>query len=189
MKYLPSVAGFGSGSGVVLLCVYILMRIIRQLGWINLLDRNLLRPIILLSLTAMFVVVGFRHTSSIFAFGYALSILLIVKRIPINGRISRIICWLGPSTFSVYLLHMPFYFDFPLWEQWISETARTPHWVSQIVLMICIFIAAIVIDAPRRIILFLFDNYVHRRKLICLNDNSRASVIHGGAKDGGSLNK
>ena len=192
MKYLPSVAGFGSGSGVVLLCVYILIRIIKELGWINLLDRNLWRPIILLSITAMFVVAGFRHTSSVFAFGYALSILLIVKRIPINERICRIICWLGPSTFSVYLLHMPFYSDFPLWEQQISEMVRAPHWVSQIVLMICVFIAAIVIDAPRRIILYFFDNYVHRHKLICLDDNSRASgqdqVTHGGA-GGGDFNK
>lgn len=152
MKYLPKVLGFGNCSGVVLLCVYVLTRILKRLGCVNWFGDKWWRLACLFIVSSLFVINGFRHTSSVFAFGYALSILLVVKKLPVHEGLGRIFTWLGPSMFSVYLLHMPFHSCFPRWEQTISEIMGTSHWISQIVLALCVFIACVVIDMPRRIV-------------------------------------
>ena len=151
IPFVPNVKGFGDCSGVVLLCVYCLTRILKRLRYIGFLENHMPLNCLLFVVSGLFVWMGFRHNNSIFAFVYALTGLLIVKRIQIGPRLAKVILLLSPSMFSVYLLHMPFCPHFPTWEEFIRSYCPMPHVLSQFILALIIFVVAIIIDSPRRL--------------------------------------
>ena len=73
-EYIPTIKGFDDLSGVILLCVYILMRFIRRLDFTIWLQSRikLVLSVFVISGTAVFL--GFRQHNSIFAFAFAYSL-------------------------------------------------------------------------------------------------------------------
>jgi len=148
---VPSVLGFGNCSGVVLLCVYCLTRILKRLQYIEWLEKHMFLNCSLFVVSGLFVYMGFRHNNSIFAFAYALSGLLIVKKMDLRENLAKFILFLSPSMFSVYLLHMPFCKYFPGWENSIQTVCHVPHVMAQFVLAVLVFASAVCVDMPRRL--------------------------------------
>lgn len=154
--YIPSVLGFGDSSAVILLCIYIEMRIIRRLQWDEWLSNHLVLLLGMFVVSGFAVFVGLRHMFSIFAFCFTLCMLLLLRKVRLGDKFGRFVVLLGPSMFSVYLLHMPFNGYFPEWERIICSTTHLPHGVSQFILAAIVFFACILIDIPRRVAVFLF---------------------------------
>lgn len=155
-NYLPNVSGFGDNSGLILLCVYVITRIAMRLGWISWFAERRLLIVGVFVVSAIFVACGFRHTHSVFAYGYALAILLLLKGVSINDKMGRCVALLSPSMFSVYLLHLPLREYFAIWERYIFDFTAFPHFVCQMLLAIGVFFAAVAMDIPRRLLLACF---------------------------------
>lgn len=149
--YVPTVSGFGDCSGVILFCVYILIRLIRKLGWSDWLLPRRKMLLAAAAVSGIFVFAGFRHNNSIFAFAFAFSILLLVVGSSWPSFVGRIVAYLAPSMLSVYLLHMPFWARFTEWEAAIRGCLGAPHSVCQFVLALLVFMGAVCLDVPRRL--------------------------------------
>lgn len=157
--YIPTMAGFGDCSGVVLFCVYAETRLMLKIGWIDKINSKVLLIVPLFMISGMFVFMGFRHSNSIFAYLFALNAILLVKRVSIGDRVGRVFRFIAPSMFSVYLLHMPFYSKFANWEMAIYEHTCFPHVVSQFLLAIIVFSCAVILDMPRRFFVMLLFRF------------------------------
>ena len=148
---VPTVFGFGDCSAIVMLCVYVLGRLMKRVGWLDWFSRRVSLLLISFTSSACMVVLGFRHMHSVFAFIFAVSLLLLVRRIPLPGFLVRFFALVGPSMFGVYLLHFPFVDKFSAWEHIIYETVKYPHSVCQFLLALVIFVVAVAFDSLRRI--------------------------------------
>ena len=160
--YVPRIGGFGSSDAVTLLCIYVLTRIIRRLGIPDRLKNHMKWVGLIFVVSGLFVALGFRHCNSVFAFCFAFSSLLIVRKIGVTYRVARVMNAIVPSLFSVYLLHMPFQSYFAGWEQSIYRALPLPHPVCQFLLALLVFVVAIALDMPRRVIVISCEHIRHR---------------------------
>lgn len=154
--YIPSVLGFGDSSVLILLCIYVETRIIRRLKLDEWLSNHFGITLGMFAVSAIAVFWGFRHMFSLFAFVFAMCALLLLRRIRVGDKLGRFIVLVGPSLFSVYLLHMPFNECFPEWERAIFSATHLPHGVSQFILATIVFFTCILIDIPRRVAVLIF---------------------------------
>ncbi len=166
---VPTVSGFGDSSAIVMLCVYVLGRLMKRLGWLDWFSRRVSLLLISFTASVCMVVLGFRHMHSVFAFIFAVSLLLLVRRIPLPGFMVRFFTLIGPSMFGVYLLHFPFVDKFAAWEHSIYEVLRCSHSLCQFILALVIFIGAVTADSLRRCLLTI----IHRIKIRYISASSR----------------
>lgn len=159
-KYIPKIAGFGSSDAIVLLCIYVQMRILVKLGMFDVVVGHDVSLMIAMIISGIFVMFGFRHCNSLFAFVFALSALLLIGRMQISNNIGKVLTFLAPSMFSVYLLHMPFQSSFVVWERWIHAVTSFPHSLCQFLLACFVFVCAVCLDMPRRFVVWLARRYI-----------------------------
>lgn len=177
--YIPTSAGFNDCSGVILLCVYTFTRLMRRLGWTELIGRNVLPLFVMLVISGGIVSCGFRHTNSIFAFVYALAMFLLVIRIPLKGLFEKMCVFLGPSMFSVYLFHVPLSGFFPSWESTIHSYTLFPHAICQLGVAIMVFFVSVVLDMPRRLLvvtIISMEGRIHRAEVTKVGEHIRRQL-------------
>ena len=161
---IPFVRGFESSSGLVLLMIYTVTRILKRINFFDIFEANSIIRNTCFLVSVLMVFYGFRHNSSIFAYIYALGFLSIVLQIKIGKTQSRILGLISPSMFSVYLLHIPWVNYIGIWESMLHNIIPISHSISQILLSIIIFIATIILDIPRRLALIVITKSVHVKK-------------------------
>ena len=151
-QYIPAISGFGDSSALVLLLNYIVIRTMIRLGWIDRISTCGWMLLIIFIVSGFLVFIGFRQMHSIFAFTFVLSAFLLIKYVKLPMR--RALELLSPSFFSIYLLHLPFCRYFPEYEEVIHNITHLPHCFSQFLLAIIVFILALLLDIPRRLLAF-----------------------------------
>lgn len=149
--WVPSVNGFSPFSVLTFLGVYVVSRILSRvevekwkIWWIILAA--------LVSGTACWV--GLCHYNSPFALIFAGSIFLLVRKLEVRARsVERLVGWLGPSMFSVYLLHTNSA-GLGLLRQVESRLMEQGwnYYAMAFVVAGAIFVGGILLDLPRRVI-------------------------------------
>lgn len=147
---LPQTAGLDALGGITLAGVYAGARICRRLK----IDEKLSTKTLLLCLPLLFLLcgIGLADNNSPIAFVLAAAVFILFSRIRIPAFSAKVLEFLGPSMFSVYLIHtnefggrminvLERYFD-----------SIFPHYAFGIVLAaLILFLGAIVLDLPRRL--------------------------------------
>lgn len=147
-ELFPSVVGFGPTGVLTLLAIYVVARFIRQietgrLKW--LLERRWLVLIVVVSAT--FCWIGFYHYNSPFALALAFSTFMLFKGMHIPVWLGNTVNTIGPSMFSVYLLHTS-----GIGYRLIEKMGQFCQWrISCYILsVIVVFTSCIILDLPRR---------------------------------------
>ena len=146
----PQTPGLESYSGLTLLGIYVVVRLLRVSGVLAKL--NLRGELVLAVIGFVFVLAGVSQYNSPFALMLALGVFLLFNRAkPMGG--GKIVNVISPSMFAVYLYHTgPFFGVIRTFEQYLVETCGLPVCVTYLVMALTIFCGAIVLDLPRRII-------------------------------------
>lgn len=105
-ELFPSVVGFGPTGVLTLFAIYAVARFMRQtetgrLKWLS--ERWWL--VLIAVVSAVFCWIGFYHYNSPFALALAFSTFMLFKGMRILAWLGKTVNTLGPSMFSVYLLH------------------------------------------------------------------------------------
>lgn len=146
---LPKAEGLGSYTGLTLLCVYVVGRLCRRLGAKRAPVKWLFVALVpLLVLTA----VGLGEYASPFATGLAMVTFLLFRHTTVPTSLSRVVVYLGPSMFAVYLLHtnsvgISFLIDI---QRALLDTGYVPLYLAFVLSALAIFVASVVIDMLRR---------------------------------------
>ncbi|MGN0834042.1 MAG: hypothetical protein ACI4RD_10415 [Kiritimatiellia bacterium] len=150
-SYVPRTAGLGELSGVVLLAVYALGRLVFACHF-AIRTRQLFLIVIL---AGAVVFAGSRHIFSPFVFAFAYALFEFVRRIKLPRVVARMATLVAPSVFSVYVIHAQFTKPFSRWETYLAEMFS----LSPLVICLCVtlltFVGCVVLDVPRRILAFL----------------------------------
>lgn len=152
-KLLPQTAGIGSFTGLTLLSVYIIGRLCRRFGAEGIpLQWLFLMLVPLLILTA----VGLGEYASPFATGLAMVTFLLFRHTTVPTSLSRVVVYLGPSMFAVYLLHtnnvvLPL---LPTVEDELIDSGSVPVCLATLMTALTVFLLATGVDVLRRFICF-----------------------------------
>lgn len=153
---IPVPNGLDGLSFVMLLGIYVFARTFNLLGWRRYMPRRV--AVCVLVVSAVFVAIGFSQYSSPFALmlgASSFSIALSVERLP--ERVRKVCRCLVPSLFSVYLLHTNIQ-GFELisrMEDYFMGKLNTGTWLGYLIVVSIVFCAGIIIDLPRRAIVFM----------------------------------
>lgn len=153
---IPAPNGLDGLSFVMLIGIYIFARTFNLLGWRRFMPRRM--AVCVLGVSTVFVAIGFSQYSSPFALLLgmsAFSIALSVDRLP--KCVGKACSWLVPSLLSVYLLHTNIQ-GFELiarLEDYFMGKLNTGVWLGYLLVIGIVFGAGIIIDLPRRAIVFM----------------------------------
>lgn len=149
---MPPAEGFQAYSGMTLLGVYMAARLCRRVDFESLL--TLKRLVLLLCVSFLFTgMLRCGEYNSPFAVILAASFFAIFRKISVPTWIGRCLLILGPSMFSVYLMHSDS-FGFHLIKQLAAtatETYHLPILVAYGLTALCIFGGCVIADVPRRV--------------------------------------
>ncbi len=149
-QMLPDTQGLGAYTGLTLLSVYVLARLCRRLD----VGRWFSWPRAALALAVLWCAtgVGFGDYSSPFAAALAAVAFLCFLRIPWPAWAGHAARWLGPSMFSVYLLHSN-RLGFGLIRQaedFLIDAHGWPILPAYLAVALPLFLACLLADLPRR---------------------------------------
>lgn len=157
-NWMPQGNWFPPLSGMTLLGVYVCARVIFE-NKIN----SMLNRWWLMLLTLPFVVLGFYHHNSPFAFLFALAVFLIFKDLRLPNQLCRFCALLSPSVFAIYLYHSTGVGFRALKSIEASMVdAGAPVFLVHIIGGVLIFVGGIVVDIPRRIFVCLCGEQIRR---------------------------
>lgn len=149
--FIPRSHGLHPYSGLTLVGVYALARVVR---FCNLHERiptwgagTLFGACVALSMLKL----GFYN--SLIAFGAAFAGFVLCWRLPLPPSVGRACCFLGPSMFSVFLLHTNGWV-LPSIKGWLRYLvqAGVPLVAAFILLAGLIFVCGVLLDLPRRVL-------------------------------------
>lgn len=149
--YLPNTAGIDAYGGLTLVAIYAAMRWVRETEVLSKLKTWQCGVILLLSL--LLTGLGLGDYNSPFAFALACMWFVLYKRIRMPRWLSSLCVALGPSMFSVYLLHTnglggQFIANGEVWWQ---NTLGCPISLSVLLTASVVFCSACLLDLPRRL--------------------------------------
>lgn len=152
---LPHTAGLTAYSGVTFIGIYAVVRAFKRS---RLAERLTTRQLAIAAIvSAVFCECGFYKYNSPFALILALSLLLLVLRLPEMPRIGRIATWLSPSLFAVYLYHTGAGFNvLKAIERYFGVDLGMSVYLNHVLTALVVFWGCILIDLPRRALCRLF---------------------------------
>lgn len=156
-EWVPCVDGFSPFGVLTFLGVYVAARYLSRVD----VEKWRVRWLVLAALVSGAACwMGFYHYNSPFALIFAGSIFLLIKKAKLpaivqhnTSALKEIVLWLGPSMFSVYLLHTNsagFAFLRRM-EDWMVAQGWN-YYAMSFTVAISIFVGCIVLDLPRRIV-------------------------------------
>ena len=149
----PQTAGMGSNTALTLLGVYAFGRICRVM---RVDERLTIMHLLIVALICVpLVMIGFGNYHSIFSSVLAMAAFVWVSRMNMPKWLSRIILFVAPSMFSVYLMHSTKY-GFDLIEM-LQDRVQLPLVLNAIVMGVIVFLFCVAVDFVRRIILLVID--------------------------------
>ena len=156
-NYMPNAAGLQAYSFLTLFVVYVVARFIRRMVDVSDRFRNLVSDkrylLSVATVSLMLCSVGLGDYNSPFAILVAGCVFFLIKKIKFSPCIIRICVWLGPSMFSVYLMHSHGY----AWKYLVKTedyilSMGLPLCLTYIITAIIVFSVCVVADMPRRLI-------------------------------------
>lgn len=149
IRLTPQTPGLESYSGLTLLGIYVVVRLLRVSGVLAKLSLG--GEVAIAVIGFVFVLAGVSQYNSPFALMLALGVfLLVIRAKPIGGKIVNVV---SPSMFAVYLYHTgPFFGVIRTFEQYLVEICGLPVFVTYFVMASSIFCGAIILDLPRRLV-------------------------------------
>lgn len=158
-------AGVEPMSGLMMIGVYLFARLSRMYG----LDRKLptwaLVAILILGYPLEFI--GLGSYTSIFASFMALAWFLLIRKFKYGVSLGKVVAWMVPSLFSVYMFHSHNAVGFPLITQYntsLIEDMRVPIVWMYVISTLTVFGIGILLDAPRRILVKLCSQIMNSVK-------------------------
>lgn len=152
-EFMPRTPGVGTQTFLTLIAIYTSAAIFRSMQ----LEKHATRRniTIVLCITLPITAVGVAHYDSIPALFQAAALFCLFKRFKLSDKFNRTLQCLGPSMFSVYLLHANSVGYFTLHTLNMSLIEKgVPLYCSYIFVAFLVFTFAILIDSVRRIGLF-----------------------------------
>lgn len=148
---LPGTAGLGSYTGLSLLATYTAARLCRMVdvGRFFTWRRALMALVVLWFCTG----IGMGEYASPFAVALAATCFLVFTRVPWPGWMGRVAVFLGPSMFTVYLLHsnrLGFDLMTRLEERW-ADIQGWPLPMVYFSVAAIVFCVCVALDLPRRL--------------------------------------
>ena len=160
-RYIPAPSGLTAYSFLTLLGVYVVARFVRRLHDSDVRFREFVAngkmflPII--GICLVFAAVGLGDYNSPFALTLAGSVLLLIKNCRISKHLGSVCAWLGPSMFSVYLMHSHGYgWGYLRMIQDGLIDKDVPIGIGYFLTALTVFCACTVADLPRRLVALLF---------------------------------
>ena len=148
---IPRTPGLTAYSGFTLVGIYVAARMMRLLEVESVIKTSLAVGGLVVSLGIASL--RFGGYNSLVSLAIATSAFVCFKQMPISDRIGRLFIFLGPSMFSVFMLHA---------NQWIHGSAKgwveslsglgLPTFVAMLILAMIYFSFGVLLDLPRRAI-------------------------------------
>lgn len=151
---IPAAGGFSPSSVLTFLCVYVVARTSK------LYEDKLCTKWLFLAATAsgIFTWIGFHHNCSPFSWIFAGAMFYLVKRMPLPSLLEKMVMFISPSMFAVYLLHTNrFGFDLLSKAEAYLMSAGWNYYVMAFTVAIGIFVVCFVLDMPRRVLLYFLE--------------------------------
>lgn len=173
-RFVPHPEGLGNFGVLTLLGIYLGARILRSIA----IDRIVTTRTLFVFLFAALFFVSLAHLSSFnspFCFIVAAALFLIVRKLPMNRTLGRIVLVVSPSMFSVYFLHLSG--SFMTRDMAMAITEKTGCWLAAagMAASVCSFVACVGLDVPRRLLV----RYMHFEALCLLIDSLYARGLKG----------
>ena len=153
-EFVPRTPGVGTQTFLTLIAIYTSAAIFRNMQLEKYATRRNIT--IVLCITLPITAVGVAHYDSIPALLQATALFCLFKSFKLTDKCNRLLQWLGPSMFSVYLLHANCvgYFTLKTFNMRLIEEG-VPLYCSYFTVAFAVFVLAIAIDSVRRIGLFM----------------------------------
>ena len=156
----PKTPGLDAYGGITLTAIYAAARVCRRIK----IDEHVRTWCLIAALPILWIAtgIGLGDYNSPFAFALAAVCFLLFTRLQISSKIGNFVVWLAPSMFSVYLIHtneIGAKFIGKMTER-LSELGVIP---SIAITSIFIFIGALLVDAPRRLLCAIYMLYVAKK--------------------------
>ena len=159
-RYVPSSPGLTAYSFLTLLGVYVVARFARRAydegGHFYELMENKKVLLMIVGMCLIMAAIGLGDYNSPFAITIAGGMLFVVKDCGVASWLGRVCVWLGPSMFSVYLMHS----HGQGWGylQWLQDSLLAwdvPLVVAYLLTALGVFAVCVAADLPRRIVVML----------------------------------
>ena len=153
-EFMPRTPGVGTQTFLTLIAIYTSAAIFRSMQLEKYATRRNIT--IVLCITLPITAVGVAHYDSIPALFQAAALFCLFKRFKLSDKFSRLLQLLGPSMFSVYLLHANCvgYFTLRTFNMKLIGNG-VPLYCSYFTVAFSVFVLALAIDSLRRIGLFM----------------------------------
>lgn len=162
-KYFPKTSGLEPFSGITLFAVYLVGRLYQLQDW----DRKLKTGRVILGTlfcglmvasvvwpTTEWIGSAARYNSP-FLLGFAIGLFWLLRRIPLAASpiVLRLLAFITPSVFSVYLIHCNDYGKSVfVWLESCLASCGITSYPAYILLAVVAFFGGVILDLPRRLI-------------------------------------
>lgn len=150
---LPHTAGLTALSGITFVGIYVAVRAFKQSKYVDCLTTKQL--IWIAALSAIICECGFYKHNSPFSLSLALSLVLIMQRMPpcLPRYIGEAALLLSPSLFAVYMYHTGAGFNvLKSIERYLVSDAGLSVYITHVVTALFVFWGCVAIDIPRRVL-------------------------------------
>ena len=149
-KYIPDTEGLGSYSGLTLLGVYVFARLVRRHRLVDRLNKWWVTLVAVICCLVCGLGHGLQEYNSISCVLLAGAVFLLVKRVKVPACLERIILFVSPSMFAVYLLHVTKYGFRSMGA--LFKSLGMPAELSALVVAGVVFVVCVSVDVLRRVI-------------------------------------
>lgn len=165
-EFVPIVPGMGRQSFMALLYIYVFGRYYSKYKWFSLFS---IRKTVLILIGLIPLMMIFGSNTSPVTIIFTMVLFRVFERISLPQWLIKVVTFLGPSMFAVYLLHTNF-FGFDLIHRYVSWMIDDLHLFRYVAFFICgitLFVVCCSIDMFRRVIRWLGSSLFSRcwRKL------------------------
>ena len=160
-EYCPTVQGFGALTPLTLIGIYLAARLSRRVLTSFRVGTWVFVAMGIGSLPLTWI--GFGHYNSIASLALAGSVFCLVERISLPPRIGKSLALVVPSLFPIYLLHCNAvgYGYLKILNRFFIEDCHFWLYVSYLLTASTVFVACLLLDLPRRLVVSLVER---RRK-------------------------
>lgn len=154
--FIPSSPGLTAYSSLTLLGVYIVARFFRRLydegGRFEIVSNKMVM-LLILGVSLVMAAIGLGDYNSPFAVAIAGSVFFIFINLTVPSWLGKVCVWLGPSMFSIYLMHSHGYAwgYLKIMEDWLVASLVPMPFVYGLTAIV-VFGVCLILDLPRRII-------------------------------------
>lgn len=155
--FIPSSPGLTAYSSLTLLGVYVVARFFKKLhdegGRFFEVVSNKMVMLLILGVSLVMAAIGLGDYNSPFAVAIAGSVFFIFMNFRVPSWLGNVCVWLGPSMFSIYLMHSHEYGwgYFKMMEDGLLANSVPMPFVYGLTAIV-VFVACLILDLPRRII-------------------------------------